>query len=44
MVYDFGSKYKTGDISDVDSYFKFLSEQRCDKLYMDAGLAREKFD
>ena len=43
-MYDFGIRFKTGQIDSVDEYFKFLESRSNDKLFFDAGLKRDKFN
>ena len=44
MVFDFGCKYKLGDLDDVDDYFKKLDEANAERLFYEAMMKRGEFD
>ena len=44
ILYDFGSRYKKGEIEDLESYFEHLDKTGCDKVLFDAGMRREEFE
>ena len=42
--YDFGTRYKSGQVEDVDDFLKLLEEKGCDKLFLDCLIKKDELE
>ena len=44
LLFDFGARYKAGEVDDPDQYFRLLEDAKAERLFMEAATRRSDFD
>ena len=44
LVHDFGVRYKTADVEDVDAYLQYLDEMGASRAFLDTLMERDRFE